>query len=79
MGAIERFEHEFLARRKERPPSRSLAFTDAGLVLGAGTLVAPMRRGALDLSGEDRILTLLAAAFSGPLNPAVLAKLRRAA
>ena len=50
-------------------------------MLGAGTLVAPMRRGGgtLDLSGEDRILALLAVAFAAPVNPAVLAKLRRAA
>ena len=81
MGYIDRFEHEFLALRKHHSPSRSLAFTEAGLVLGAGTLVAPMRRGGgtLDLSGEDRILALLAVAFSAPVNPAVLAKLRRAA
>jgi hypothetical protein len=83
VGYVERFEHAFLARREDRPPSRSLTFTDAGLVLGAGTFVAPMRRGGggaatLDLSGEDRILALLAAAFSGPVNRAVLGKLRRA-
>ena len=56
-----------------------MAFTGDGLVLGAGTLVAPMRRGggdALDLSGEDRVLALLAVAFSAPVNAAVLAKLR---
>ena len=52
-------------------------------MLGAGTLVAPMRRGGgdaagLDLSGEDRILALLAVAFAAPVNPAVLGKLRRA-
>ena len=49
-------------------------------MLGAGTLVAPMRRGGgtLDLSGEDRILALLAVAFAAPVNPAVLRKLRRA-
>ena len=52
-GYIERFEHEFLALRKHHSPSWSLAFTEAGLVLGAGTLVAPMQRGGgdtLDLS-----------------------------
>ena len=50
-------------------------------MFGAGTLVAPMRRGGdtLDLSGEDRILALLSAAFAAPINPAVLGKLRRAA
>ncbi|MGB6174879.1 MAG: hypothetical protein WBF43_00730, partial [Methylocella sp.] len=84
MGYIERFEREFLARCKQRPPSRSLAFTEDGLVLGAGTLVAPMRRGGgdaatLDLCGEDRILALLAAAFAAPVDAAVLAKLRHAA
>ena len=35
----------FLTLRAQRPPCRSLAFTEAGLVLGAGTLVAPMRGG----------------------------------
>jgi len=60
-----------------------LTFTEAGLVLGAGTSVAPIRRdgeGAetLDLSGEDRILALLTAAFSAPVNAAVLIKLRHA-
>ena len=81
VGYIDRCEHEFLALRKHHSPSWSLAFTEAGLVLGAGTLVAPMRRGGgtLDLSGEDRILALLAVAFSAKVNPAVLAKLRRAA
>ena len=60
MGAIARFEEAFLALCEQRPLSRSLVFTEAGLMLGAGTSVAPMRRdgeGAetLDLSGEDRI------------------------
>ena len=40
-----------------------MAFADAGLALGAGTILAPMRRdgtGAegLDLYGEDRIWRL---------------------
>jgi hypothetical protein len=51
-------------------------------VLGAGTLVAPIWRGGgdtLDLSGKDRILALLAAAFSAPVDAAVLGKLRHAA
>jgi hypothetical protein len=83
VGTIARFEDAFLALREDRPPSRSLAFTEAGLVLGAGTIVARMRRGGgdagtLDLFGEDRILALLAAVFSAPVNPAVLGKLRRA-
>ena len=83
MGAIARFEQAFLALCEQRPLSRSLTFTGAGLVLGAGTSVAPMRRdgeGAetLDLSGEDRILALLAAAFSAPVKATLLVKLRHA-
>ena len=83
MGAIARFEQAFLALREQRPLSRSLVFTEASLMLGAGTSVAPMRRDGegvetLDLSGEDRILALLTVAFSAPVNAAVLVKLRRA-
>ncbi len=52
-------------------------------MLGAGTCVAPMRRGGgdagrLDLSGEDRILALLTVAFLAPVNAALLIKLRHA-
>ena len=83
MGAIERFEQAFLALCKQRPPSRSLVFTEAGLMLGAGTCVASMRRGGgdagrLDLSGEDRILALLTVTFSAPVSAALLVKLRHA-
>jgi hypothetical protein len=83
VGAIARFEQAFLALREQRPLSRSLVFTGAGLMLGAGTCVAPMRRGGgdagrLDLSGEDRILALLTVAFSAPVNAALLIKLRHA-
>jgi hypothetical protein len=60
-----------------------LVFTEAGLMLGAGTSVAPLRRDgegaeSLDLSGEDRILALLAAAFSAPVKAALLIKLQHA-
>lgn len=51
---------------------------DAGVVLGAGTVVAPMRRGALDWSGEERSLALLSIALSAPVDAALLGKLRRA-
>ncbi len=83
MGVVERFEGEFLTLRKRRALHGSLAFTDAGLVLGAGTILAPMRRdgaGAeiLDLSGEDRILAALTATFLAPVDIALLGKLRHA-
>ena len=41
VDAIACFEQAFLALCKQRPLSRSLTFTEAGLVLGAGTCVAP--------------------------------------
>jgi hypothetical protein len=83
VGAIARFEQAFLALREQRPLSRSLVFTGAGLMLGAGTCVASMRRGGgdagrLDLSGEDRILALLTVTFSAPVSAALLVKLRHA-
>lgn len=83
MGVVERFEGEFLALRKRRALHGSLAFAEAGLALGAGTVLAPMRRdgaGAetLDLSGEDRILAALTAAFLAPVDVALLGKLRHA-
>ncbi len=83
MGVVERFEGEFLTLRKRRALHLSLTFSGAGLVLGAGTVLAPMRRNAagvetLDLSGEDRILAALTATFLAPVDAAILGKLRRA-
>ena len=83
MGVVERFEGAFLTLRKRRALHGSLAFAEAGLVLGAGTILAPMRRNAtgaeiLDLSGEDRILAALTATFLAPVGAALLAKLRHA-
>jgi hypothetical protein len=83
VGVVERFEGEFLTLRKRRALHVSMAFTDAGLALGAGTILAPMRRdgtGAegLDLYGEDRILAALTATFLASVDVALLAKLRHA-
>jgi len=83
VGVVERFEGEFLTMRKRRALCGSLAFAKAGLVLGAGTILAPMRRNGagaeiLDLSGEDRILAALTAAFLAPVDVALLGKLRQA-
>jgi hypothetical protein len=38
VGAIERFEAEFLARRGHRALHRSIEIAEAGVVLGAGTM-----------------------------------------
>ena len=82
-GVVERFEGEYLALRQRRVPHASPTFTEAGLALGAGTVLVPMQRNAagaprFDLSGEDRILAALTAAFMAPVDAAILGKLRRA-
>ena len=82
MGILARFEGEFFKLCKQRALHALLTFTAAGLALGA-TILAPLRRNAagvetLDLSGEDRILAALTAAFLAPVDAALLGKLRRA-
>ncbi len=82
MRNLARFEGEFFRLCKQRALHALLAFTDAGLALGA-TLLAPLRRGAagvetLDLSGEDHIVAALTATFLAPVDVALLGKLRRA-
>ena len=61
----------------------TMTFNDAGLVLGAGTVLAKRRISAeaseLDLDlAEERILALLSIAYSRPVDPAVLGNIRRA-
>jgi len=82
LGILARFEGEFFKLCKQRALHALLTFTAAGLALGA-TILAPLRRNAagvetLDLSGEDRILAALTAAFLAPVDAALLGKLRRA-
>jgi hypothetical protein len=82
LGILARFEGEFFKLCKQRTLHALLTFTAAGLALGA-TILAPLRRNAagvetLDLSGEDRILAALTAAFLAPVDAALLGKLRRA-
>ncbi|SFK11114.1 hypothetical protein [Methylocapsa palsarum] len=78
MGGIDLLEAEF----RQRPLRRHLEIAEAGLVLGAGTVIAPLRRegrgASLDVSGEDRVLALLRAGFSAPVDARILPKLRRA-
>ena len=65
VGVVERFEGEYLRLRRRRVPAvRRWPSRRAGLALGAGIVLAPMRRDgagaqAFDLSGEDRILAAL--------------------
>jgi hypothetical protein len=70
-------------RRQERdlPIEPGLTFQDVGLVLGAGTLLAPARDVAdgLNVCGEARLAVLLAAAFGRTASQGALRHIRRAA
>ncbi|MGH6858186.1 MAG: hypothetical protein ACRECP_11275, partial [Methylocella sp.] len=67
-----------------RPLRRALTFTQVGLVLGRGALLAEFakeRRAARGLAlegNEARLLSLLAAAHGKPVPEGVIAKIRRA-
>jgi hypothetical protein len=61
-----------------------MTFTQAGLVLGRGTLLAefgkegPAARGLAFDREEARLLSLLTAAFAAPVAPHIVEKIRRA-
>lgn len=70
-------------RLHKGPVHKDLAFTEAGIAYGAGTVLVPLRRSSsaeiFDLSDEERILALLGAAFGRAVHPEVLETLSRAA
>ncbi len=85
MQAGESFDEAFRARLAKAPLHRRLAFTDGGLTLGAGAVVAKMATDArgrsvgLALAGEEEsILVPFAAAFGKAVSPHVLSNLSRA-
>jgi hypothetical protein len=78
------FERDWRDRGLGRPLHREITFTQAGLVLGRGTLLAELEKkgraaGGLAFDGEEaRILSLLTAAYREPLAGGVIEKIRRA-
>lgn len=69
-------------RRAATPIDAAMRFSDEGLVFGAGTVVAPARASALDVSidpQEPRLTALLTAAHLGKPTTRALAHLSRAA
>jgi hypothetical protein len=76
------FSEEFHARMPRAALHRSLAITSGGLVLGRGTILAQMTRGAPSrpaIDGEEeRVLTLLSAAFGKSVPARVINHLHRA-
>ncbi|MGA7384417.1 MAG: hypothetical protein WBW81_06915, partial [Methylocella sp.] len=80
-GALAR---DWRDRRVGRPLHREMTFTQAGLALGRGTLLAEFEKkgraaGSLAFDGEvARVLSLLAAAYREPIAGGVIEKIRRA-
>jgi hypothetical protein len=77
------FERDWRDRGLGGPLHRAMTFTQAGLVLGRGTLLAEFekkgRACGLAFDGEEaRLLSLLTAAFAAPVAPHVVEKIRRA-
>jgi hypothetical protein len=84
MQNTDAFERDWREWRLGRPLHREMTFTQAGVVLGRGTLLAEFRtegraaRG-LAFDGEEaRLLSLLTAAYREPLAGGVIEKIRRA-
>ena len=77
-------EQDWRDRGLGRPLHREMTFTQAGLALGRGTILAEFERkgravGGLALDGtEARLLSLLMAAYREPLAGGVIEKIRRA-
>jgi hypothetical protein len=84
MQNIDAFERAWRHWGLGRPLRREMTFTQAGLALGRGTLLAQFEKnglaaGSLALDGnEARVLSLLAAAYREPLCGGILEKIRRA-
>jgi hypothetical protein len=84
MQDTDAFERDWRDRGLGRPLHREMTFTQAGLVLGRGTLVAEFEKkgwaaGGLALDGQEaRLHSLLTAAYGEPVAGGVIEKIRRA-
>jgi hypothetical protein len=84
MLSLEAARADWAEWARRRAVHSMMMFTDEGLVLGAGTVLAKARadrwsRPRLAIDGaEERILTLLAVAYGKPIDLAVLGHIRRA-
>jgi hypothetical protein len=83
MQNIDALERDWRDRKLGRPLHREMTFTQAGLALGRGTLLAEFEKEGLArglaFDGEEaRLLSLLTAAYREPLAGGVIEKIRRA-
>jgi hypothetical protein len=85
MPSAEALRKAWVERTRSCPVEPVMTLTEAGLVLGAGTLLMKRRPGsgggpALRIDGaEQRILALLAVAYERPVPAGVIGNIRRAA
>jgi hypothetical protein len=78
----DRLQKQWRARQATAPIHPTLTFKAEGLVLGAETVLAPIEdlsRPILSSALEDRLITLLSAAYHRPVGAAVIKHLRKAA
>ena len=78
----ERLEKAWRDRKASVPINAVIKFTEEGLVLGAGTVLAPVigsKRAVLIDDLDARLLTLLSAAHLEPIRPEAIGHLRNAA
>ena len=84
MHKTDAFERDWHDRTVGRPLHREMTFTQAGVALGRGTILAEFGKegraaGGLALDGEEaRLLSLLTAAYREPVAGGVIEKIRRA-
>jgi hypothetical protein len=84
LPSAEKLQEAWAARLRTAPIEPVIALTGAGLVLGAGTVLAGHSANlwgppAIDISGnEERILALLAVACGRAIGPNVIDNIRRA-
>lgn len=84
MPSTEKMQEAWAARLRTAPIEPVMALTEAGLVLGAGTVLAEHSANrwgppVLAIGGnEERILALLAVAYGRAIEPTVIDNIRRA-
>jgi len=84
MASLEAARKDWAEWAGSRPIDEAMAFSEEGLVLGAGTVLAKasvdrLGRAELSIDGvEERIVALLAIAYGAAVSPSVLGDIRRA-
>ena len=83
MALADPLRQEWRERNALQPIHRGMTIADAGIVLGAGTVLVPTegrfaKGGGSELGGKERLLALLSAFYGEPVRPEVLGNILRA-